>query len=179
MYRIVIIALTISLVCPILFAQNSQQKGESLALDWPDEENWKLGSSQENQQMATIELVRNNETLENWTELGTMTSYKGVTKKNVEQIMQMFFDLTKKTCAEATLSILEKSVDADPQWIIFSIECGKYDDGTGPESQVWYVIQGKDALYSNQRALKVDKIPDETKQAFVEFFKKAKLVYSE
>src|SRR5688572_7399052 len=63
------------------FCGNEQKAGESLMLHWPENENWKIGSSQENDQMVMLELIHSNETLENWTEIGTMTSIKGA--KNV------------------------------------------------------------------------------------------------
>ena len=178
MSKIVIFILTFLLVYTNSFAQNSLPKGELLMLDWPDEENWKLGSSQENEQMVVIDLVRGDETVENWTEIVTMITYKGVKNKKVEEMKQVFYGHTKKICANAKLTELEKNNVASNPWIIFSIECGGFADGTGPESQVWFVIQGKDALYANQRALKVPEIPVQTKQKFLSFFKKAKLVYN-
>jgi tetratricopeptide (TPR) repeat protein len=58
------------------FCGNEQQTGESLMLNWPESENWKIGSSQENEQMAMLELIHANETIENWTEFGSMMSIK-------------------------------------------------------------------------------------------------------
>src|SRR5262245_55978116 len=88
------------------------QAKESFSLDWPDSENWKVGSSQENEKMVMVELVRGKETVEKWTELGTMTSYKGVKGKNVEDMRDQFYSLTKKSCEEAKLTTLTKDLDS-------------------------------------------------------------------
>ncbi len=53
---------------------NEQQVGESLMLNWPDEENWKVGDDQENETQHVLDLIHSNETINKWTELGNMTS---------------------------------------------------------------------------------------------------------
>lgn len=182
MYK-VLAAVFVALLGTVCFAQDifpeDTPKGELLRLDWPDEEGWKLGQCQENEKMLMCELLRDDETFENWTELGTMTVHKSVRGRDVEEMMALFFAVTKKSCAKAKLTVLEKRTEVPNPWVIFSIECKKYEDGTGPESQVWHVIQGRDSLYSNQRALKVARIPEQKKKELVEFFKTTRLVYNE
>jgi hypothetical protein len=167
---------TVVLAVSIMTITGLAQAKESFSLDWPDSENWKVGSSQENEQMVIVELVRGKETVEKWTELGTMTSYKGVKGKNVENMRDQFYSLNLKSCKEAKLTTLNKDLDSKYPSVIFSIECPAYNDGTGPESQVWLVVQGHDGLYTNQRALKVSKIPENIRSKFVNFFKTGKVI---
>src|SRR5665213_127438 len=159
----------------VAYACYGQQKREGYLLSWPDQEHWKVGSSHDNDQMFMVELTRDSESLTNWTEMGSMISYKGVTGKNVEEMRDSFFTTTKKSCPNAKLTTLSKDLSAKYPSIIFSIECSGYADGSGPESQVWQVVQGQYGLYVNQRDLKVSIIPEKVKMKFVEFFRTGKV----
>lgn len=159
------------------FCGNEQQGGESLLLDWPEDENWKLGSSQENDRMAMIELIHSNETLENWTEMGTMMSMKGVRNLPMDKAMNLFHEQAKANSPKSKLTFLEKDETAEHPWIIFTIESPSFKNGSGPESQLWYVVQGKTSLYTNFRAIKKASIPSDLKDKWVAFFKTGKVVY--
>ena len=159
------------------FCGNEQQGGESVMLYWPEEENWKMANSQENEQMMMIELLRNDENFDNWTEIGTMNSIKGAIGVPMDKAMNLMYDQSKKTCPTAKLTFIEKDESVEFPWIIFTIECGKYKDDKTAESQLWYIVQGKTSLYTNFRAIKKATIPEETKKKWIEFFKGGKVVY--
>src|SRR5690554_3070233 len=129
------------------FCGNKQQDGESLMLDWPESENWKIGSTQENEEMAMIELIHSDETLEDWTEIGTMMSVKRATNIPMDNAMNMMFEQTKMNSPKAKLTFIEKNEEVEYPWIIFSIESPNFEDDKNPESQLWYIVQGKTALY--------------------------------
>ena len=57
-----------------LLMANICRAEEGLYLDLPHEEGWKVADSQAGQGVQFIELVRNQETVDNWTELVTMIS---------------------------------------------------------------------------------------------------------
>lgn len=161
------------------FCGNEQQGGESLMLYWPEEENWKLENSQEDDQMMMIELLRNNETFDNWTEIGTMQSIKGVKNIPMDKAMNLMYEEAKQSCPKAILTFIEKDENNEYPWIIFTIECDKYKDDKTPESQLWYIVQGKTSLYTNFRAIKESIIPSDIKDKWIEFFKGGKIVYLE
>lgn len=102
------------------FCGNKQQDGESLLLHWPESENWKVGSSQENDKMAMLELIHANETLENWTEIGTMMSIKGARNIPMDQAMNMMFEQAKLQAPKSKLTFIEKDENVDHPWIIYN-----------------------------------------------------------
>lgn len=159
------------------FCGNEQQKGESLLLNWPENENWKVGSNQENDEMTMIELIPSNETFDNWTEIGTMIAIKGAKNIPMDQAMNMMFDQSKKKSSKAKLTFIEKEENVEFPWIIFTIECPNFKDDKRPESQLWYIVQGKSSLYTNFRAIKQSQIPSNLKDKWIEFFKTAKITY--
>jgi tetratricopeptide (TPR) repeat protein len=159
------------------FCGNEQQEGESLMLDWPEAENWKVGTSQENEQMAMIELIHTNETLENWTEIGTMMSIKGAKNIPMDNAMNIMYEQAKKNSPKAKLTFIEKDEKVEFPWIIFTIESPNFKGDKRPESQLWYIVQGKTALYTNFRAVKQATVPTELKDKWIAFFKTGKVVY--
>ena len=159
------------------YCGNKQQDGESFALHWPESENWKIGSNQENDKMTMIELIHANETFENWTEIGTCTAYKNSINVPCNVVMNMTFENLKKKSPKAKLTVIEKDEKAEFPWILFTIECPNFIDDNKPESQLWYIIQGKTSLYTNFRAVKKATIPSELKEKWIPFFKSGKMIY--
>lgn len=159
------------------FCNSEQLRGESLMLDWPDSEKWKVGDNQENSQQHVIDLIHENETIESWTELGNMTSYKGAVNIPVEKAMNMMFEQAQKHSAKAKLTFIEKNETAENPWIIFTIESPSFKNDKTPESQLWFIIQGKQSLYTNFRAIKQATIPEDLKTKWTTFFKTGKIVY--
>jgi hypothetical protein len=175
-----IIAISISLTA---FGQtdkqsggNEQREGESLMLDWPDSENWKIGDDQENAQQRVIDLIHTNETIDKWTELGNMTSFKGVIGVPMNKAMNLMFAQAKQNSTKAKLTFIEKDEKCKYPWIIFTIEAPGFKNDKTPESQLWYIIQGKQALYTNFRAIKQATIPNDLKEKWIKFFKTSKIV---
>jgi len=155
---------------------NEQQSGESLLLDWPDSEHWIVGDNQENTKQHVIDLIHDNETVDKWTELGNMTLYKGVTGVPMDKAMNLMFEQAKQTAPKAKLTFIEKNENTEYPWIIFTIESPGFTNDKTPESQLWYITQGKHVLYTNFRAIKRATIPEELKVKWTAFFKTGQIV---
>jgi tetratricopeptide (TPR) repeat protein len=158
------------------FCGNEQQEGESLMLNWPENENWKVGNSQENEQMAILELIHSNETLEKWTEFGSMMSIKGAKNLPMDKAMNTMFNQAKLNSPKAKLTFIEKDESVEYPWIIFTIESPNFKNDKTPESQLWYIVQGKTSLYTNFRAVKQATVPEDLKSKWLKFFKTGKIV---
>ena len=149
---------------------------ESVMLNWPEDEHWKIGSEQDNAEQHVVDMIHANETLQKWTEIGNMTSIKGATGVPMDKAMNLMYEESKKNSDDAKLTFIEKDEKAEYPWIIFTIEAPSFKTDKTPESQLWYVVQGKQALYTNFRAIKQATIPAELKEKWVKFFKTAKVV---
>lgn len=158
------------------YCADKQQIHESLMLDWPDSEDWKVGSKQENRKMTMLELIHSNETLEKWTEFGSMMSIKGATNIPMDTAMNMMFNQAKQNSPNAKLTFIEKDESVTYPWIIFTIETPDLKSENKPESQLWYIVQGKIALYVNFRAVKQATISSALIDKWIKFFKTGKVV---
>jgi tetratricopeptide (TPR) repeat protein len=143
---------------------------EAFILDWPNDEGWKVANQNEDKERKVVELLRNNETFDNWTEIGTMMIYPSLKNVPVDAAMNAMFEQAKKSCPDAKLTFIEKDDKIKYPWIIFTIECT-----SGPESQVWHVMQGSNELYVCFRAVKQKTVPNELKNKWTAFFKTAKI----
>jgi len=158
------------------FCVKGQFASESLMIDWPDEEGWKVANLQDSDEKKMIELLRNKETFDNWTEIGTMYVYKNIGLEMnipITKTMELMYVGAKRNCPSAILTIIEKDDKAKYPWIIYKIECSS---SNGSESQVWYAIQGTNELFVSFRAVKQEAIPTDVQDKWVKFFKAPKIV---
>jgi len=148
---------------------------ESLRLDWPESEDWHVAHQQENEQIKMVELVRGTETLENWSELGTMMVYKNIPRSlnmPLEKSMEIIYESSRKDCPDSKVTMIEKNEQAEYPWIIFKLEC----PNKRSESQIWHAVQGTDELFVSFRAVKAPSISTDLQDTWVAFFKTAQVV---
>lgn len=126
--------------------------------------------------MIVADYIYKNESLENWSELGNMTTMKGVKNVGMDQIMNLMLEQSKQNSPKAKLQFIEKDETSEYPWIIFTIESPSFKNDKRPESQLWFIVQGKQALYTNFRAVKKAKISEEDKAKWIAFFKTGQVV---
>lgn len=161
----------------IRYCGDIQGFSESIVLNLPEDENWKIGDDQDSKEIRVLDYVHANETINNWTELINTTVVKGVKDAKMDMVMNLMSEQSKKNSPDAKLTFIDKDEKAEFPWIIFTVESPRFNNDPNPESQLWYIVQGKQALYNNFRAIKKAIIPNELKEKWVAFFKSAKVVY--
>jgi hypothetical protein len=168
---------TIALIAVVTIAK-AQTGAESLKVFWPDEYKWKIASNQQNKTARMIELIPGNETLNSWTMIGTMTVMKGVKNMDMSGAMKMIFDKTKSRAPKARLVAIERGGTAKNPWIMFKIESPNFTNSNTPESQMYYVIQGNQSLYTNFIAVKQASLGPLFIEKWARVFKRSKLIYN-
>ena len=155
-----------------LFAQTT----ENLQIAWPGEYKWKVGSNQKTAAANMIELIPGNETLNNWTIMVTMMSYKNMKVPAISKVPPMLFATMQKNSPSAKLTVIEQGVKMGHQWIIYKIESPSFKNKPKPESQLYYAIQGDRTLYVNFIALKSPTFPTVKVFKWTNVFKASQLV---
>lgn len=167
------------LICLILTGlANFARAQESLKIAWPGEYKWKIGSDQKSGNNRMVELIPGNETLNNWSIIGTMVSLMGAKPVPVEQAMKITYNQALKNAPAARLTMIEKGSKAGSPWILFRIESPKFNNSPSPESQLYYIVQGKRALYSNFVAVRQATLGVLFVEKWVRVFKSSVLVGS-
>ncbi|NOU59652.1 hypothetical protein [Marinifilum caeruleilacunae] len=154
----------------LLFSQ------ESLKIDWLDKYEWEILSNQENDNIHVIEIIPGKEEAENWTLLGQMMSIKGAVNVPMDKAKDLMFEQAKATSPKAKLTLIEKNQEDEFPWILFKIENPYFKNDKKPESQLWYIRQGKTSLYVNFIAMKKKKLKDEFVEEWSNVFKASEIV---
>ena len=159
-----------------LISSNLSFSQESLKIVWLEKYEWKLLSNQEDGSVHMIEIIPGKENEKNWTMLGQMLSIKGALNVPMEDAKNMMFEQTKVNSPNAKLTVLEKDEEDEYPWILFKIENPKFKGDKKPESQLWYIRQGKTSLYVNFIAKKKKKLKDDFVEEWSKVFKESEIV---
>jgi len=155
----------------------NEMKVEHLRLEWPSSAHWKVINDQTSGFQQSIDMVHDGETINHWTELANMTSIRGMTGIPVDTAMYMMFLSAIAKAENPKVTQIQKGVMQGCEWILFSIEAPSFKNDTTPESQLWYVLQGKQGLYTNFIAIKNATLPEAFKEKWTTFFLNGKLIY--
>jgi len=153
------------------------QVQENLKIDWPEEYKWKIGSNQEDGAVHMLEIIPGNEMVDKWTIIGTMMSIKGAKNLSMDVAMQTMFDQAKQNAFKATMTLIEKNESGKNHWIIFKIEVPRFNNDKNPESQLYYIIQGKTSLYVNFVAIREKSLSKDFVDKWITIFKSSELIY--
>lgn len=148
---------------------------EMFLMSWPDEEGWTVANDQDNAKMHLVEVVRKGETLENWSQLGTMMAFKNTHVPDISVVSKGLKDSHKSHCSDVHLIVHTVEQDREYPRSIFSLECSKESDGTA-ESGVWMATQGKSSLYLIFRSIKAGSVPEKLRTEWIEWLKTGKVV---
>lgn len=178
LYTLVSLSFLILFCTAQLDSQLDQMPHEMYKLDWPAGEVWQLNTRDETEKVLRIEMVRTSSSPEYQADRIVMTSHKGMQKMDVENIMRALYQEALRTCYTARLTVIDKDLSTEFPWVIFGIECKVRDNGEPGECQIWQVVQGKFALYTNARSFHATPVSEETKQKTASFFKTGRIVYN-
>ncbi|MDX2302972.1 MAG: hypothetical protein NW226_09230 [Microscillaceae bacterium] len=124
-----------------------------------------------------IEIVPGNETLDKWTMLGTMFSYKNVRITKTDQVVEIYRQASAKESPNATLTVLESNDKVKNIWVLFKVETSSFPNDPKPESQLYYAIQGDATLYVSFIAIKEKKLPQDFVDKWLKIFKDSEIIY--
>ena len=80
-----------------------------------------------------------------------------------------------KTDTKAKLTLVERGLEGEHPWVMFTIEAPEFNTDPKPESQLWYAIAGKQAVYTSCRAIKQAAIPEDLRAKWTAFYRSAKI----
>jgi len=167
----------LTIACMLLAAHTfAQDAKENLKINWPEEYHWQTGSDQGNSSMHMTEMVPGNETIDRWTILATTITVKATQHVPVDTAMNRLYRQTKANSEKARVTMIEKNDTAKHPYIIFKIEAPNFTDSPQPESQLYYIIEGDAATYTNFVAIKAAHLPGTFTDRWTKIFRESKLV---
>lgn len=174
--NLLLLSLAILIGSSTVFGQSSPL--ESFLLPWPQTGNWEVAHHNWDETGLDLTLLRDGESLDNWSEIGNLTFYKGYYRKGVEQIMQGMIKNAQSTYLKAKMTVVEKHTgwDTSHPWVLFTIECKDYNRTGHPQSVMYMVRKGDHYTYIAYRAIREEKISGKTKREWSDFFTSGEIV---
>jgi len=144
-----------------------QRKGERITIDWPGEYNWKTVQQKHDENTQTSMIIPGNESVSAASIIGSLKAYQGV---KVATVGDMIDHYKAGLDSGTTFTLIDKEQNTNYPWILFKVETPRTRQYPEAESDLYYVVQGKYALYENYVAIKEAQLSDE-------FVKKWKAVF--
>ena len=152
------------------------QEKEVLKIDWPEEYKMKKALDIEDEKTHFVVFVPENETMDNWTILGSLVSYKKTKVPNIDIIIKSYEETFLKEEPSAKLTILEKNDRAENIWALFKIEAPSISKKSNLEAQLVYVIQGEDDIHNVFVMIKEKTLSQKFVKKWSKIFKESKLI---
>lgn len=165
--KYIILIITIISCCTI-----SGQENEAIYVNLKDKENWEIteNSYKDNQHVI---LLANNKTSEHL----SLTSSPEVKNSDLTKAMNNFYKIEKGRSKDAELTLIQKDLNANEPWIMYSIQNVTNEECNCKQSQVWLLIQGQNSLHSCVMSVKNDLFTNDKKEEIINVLKTAKVVY--
>ena len=152
------------------------QEKEVLKIDWPEEYKMKKALDIEDEKTHFVVFVPENETMDNWTILGSLVSYKKTKAPNIDIIIKSYEETFLKEEPSAKLTILEKNNRVKNIWALFKIEAPFVSKKSNLEAQLVYVIQGEDDIHNAFVMIKEKTLSQKFVKKWSKIFKEGKLI---
>lgn len=142
---------------------------DTLKIAWP--EDWKLATNQKTRTQIMMEYIPKKENINHWSIIGTTNIYFGKAGVPIEAPMNITFAGAQQSTMNPVLTLLDKNTEGDHPWILFKIEAESFKNDPHPESQLYYVVEGDNDLFSNFVAVKKSTLSKEFTDQWTEIFK--------
>jgi len=135
-----------------------QGRMEHIVIDWPGEYNWKIVKQKHDENTQTSMIIPGNDSISNPSIIGSLTVYRGAKFSTLENIISNY---KTRLDSGSTLTLLERSLKIKYPWVIFKVETPPTTKYPEPESDLYYVVQGRFGVYENFVGIKAATLSDE------------------
>lgn len=153
-----------------------------MAIEWPDQEGWTVGFEQDIGSQAIKEMVKNPETVENWTEIGTVLVTRGDVASTANFDLDTLIDAlvrgARAKARDVQIDIEKEGLPGAETSRLFVIKAKDYPDGTS-ETQVQLLVKGKKSIFNIQRTKRTADLDEKTIKEWIAFLKTARLTVQE
>jgi hypothetical protein len=144
-------------------------QSDNLKIPWPTD--WKIATNQKTRTQVMMEYIPKTEDIDHWSTIGTTNIFIGKAGVPIETTMNITFSGAQKTAINPVLTLIDKNAEGDHPWILFKIEAKGFKSDPHPESQLYYVVEGENDLFSNFVALKKSSLPKDFVDNWTAIFK--------
>ena len=130
----------------------AQLDGETLVLSPPPE--YKIGFESKQGNMVMTEMVPQNETVQNWTEMLTTQVFLGMKNATPQQFRDFMKAQTAKACPNSQAANVFEGVENGYPFALWIQDCPLVQQSGKPERTWLKAIRGRDSFYVVQKAFR-------------------------
>ncbi|MEC5146800.1 hypothetical protein [Chitinophaga sp. 212800010-3] len=123
-------------------------KHERLKIILPGNKPWNKIMDSEADNLSTRQYLPPGETIDHWTMLLHEMTMENARINDINLAIQNFSNAAAGQSPQAKITILGKENIPGRRWALFKIETPEFPGGKAPESQLFYVIQGKQSFHA-------------------------------
>ncbi len=138
---------------------------------WPKRDEWKVIHRNETERQKRIELVPKGEDAKEWQHLGNLTALKFVQGIPMDTARFLLTKQTEGKCKKVRSRTLEKRDQGPDSYIFFELNCKAHINTREPETQLWYVEQGRRHLYAYFVAVRKKRMNRKERKKWMDFFR--------
>jgi hypothetical protein len=153
MLRSFIVCTLTILAAPFLAAPGFALENETLLVAMP--KGYKPDYQAKNAREMITEMVPQNETVHNWTEMVTVQIFYNA-RLGVDAARDRIAQGWVKTCTDATAHKITQGNENNYPFAVWMLSCPRNDETGKPEWTWFKAIQGNDSLYVVQKAFKFE-----------------------
>lgn len=154
--------------------ESKSSKNEMFGLNFPPDEKWGVADRQETDNELMLVFLRQGEDLKKWQQMVNMMQMKGLTTNaqfTLDSVKKIFVNIALKKAPESTVKSLQAGSIEGRDYIMFVVESPYFENDKNPESQLYFILQGKNDIYACSRSIKSKSIPKSILDSWVSFFK--------
>lgn len=152
------------------------QRKDSLIISFPQKYNLVLKNDQQDSRQILREWIPDGQNWENYDIIATMSVVKNASSVSIDQFKNLIVKGLKEKTKGLKYTELDKNEDPENGYMIFTCESDSYKNSNVKESQIYFLIKGKNDLFANIIALKTDRLPKEFVEEWRKIFKESKFV---
>jgi hypothetical protein len=149
---------------------------EFLKIAFPETMSWKVIYQGGDAQTYVRQHIPVNDTKDNRKTLIHQSVAKNATVDSIQKAVSIFSEASRKETPLTKVTILKEVDLPDQKWAFFKVETPHYPNDPRPESQLWYLIQGKKGLHVAFVAIKEKQLSVDFVNKWSEIFKKSRLI---
>jgi hypothetical protein len=151
----------------------AQGRTEYLIISWPAEYECKTVSQKDDGNVQTTMIIPGKDSVANATIVGSLSSYRELKFSNPKKIVANY---KSRLDSGTVLTELETSQKDRYPWVIFKVETSASSKYPEAESDLYFVVQGKFALYENFVGIKEPSLSEEFVKKWIAIFMTYKIV---
>jgi len=156
----------------LVFFVSGQSKEENLSMQWPIEYNWKVVSQVNDSTKTSTMIIPGKDKIETASIIGSVAAYIGIKYPNMDEIIKHYKEALD---SGSVLTEVERNSKAKYSWVMFKVETPVTTKYSEPESDLYYIVQGRYALYENYVAIKKPNLSADFIAEWMKVFKTAKI----